>query len=251
MRSSIAILSLLAFLGGCAGYASDYWRPKENLIAPDLLRYGLSSGAAQCVGGRLKENLSVWQLRQLADLARRLVAGGQNPASLGPSALLYVAGLVRDPKVGTQTRRAFEACHVEPLESPAPAPPPVAAEPRPSAVTASPPPSAPTTPGGPLWVNLGSAATGQAISVDAASLENAPGWRRGWFRLANPGEAGPGALSYRLRIDCAARTITATAGRKYGPTGAMVEQKDYPTPQGPLPVEAGTVMEVAFKALCG
>jgi len=238
-----AMLPLLAMLGGCAGYAADYWKSKDKLVGPQLARYGLTGSQAQCVTGKLKENLSVWQLRQLGDLAGRLQSGGQNPTALGPRDFLYVAGLVKDPKVGVEAGRALDACGATggpPVRTAADTAPPPAAVQTPAA-----PPAA-----APLWVNLGTAASGQAISVDAASLENAPGWRQGWFRLANPGEAGPGALSYHLKIDCAAHAITATGGRKYGPGGEIVEQKDYPTPQGPLPVEAGTVMEVAYRGLC-
>jgi hypothetical protein len=127
----------------------------------------------------------------------------------------------------------------------------------------SPPPASPgLVPGAPatqplaptgrsaLWVNLGTAPTGQAISVDASSLVTGPSGREAWFRLTNPGAGGAGDIAYRLRIDCAAKSITALGGRKYSQTGALLEQKDYPTPEGPLPVEAGTVMELAFRGVC-
>jgi hypothetical protein len=243
VRKSFAI-SLMLLLGGCAGYAADYWKPKEKLFAPQLARYGIAGGEAQCVTDKLKTSLTVWQLRQLADLASRLTPGGQNPATLGPNDFLYIAGLVKDPNVGLGTRTAFIACGV----SSAPA--------QVAAGTPQPPPSpgmplpAPSPGAASLWVNLGTAASGQSISVDASSLVNDPGSRQGWFRLANPGESGPGALSYRLRIDCPGHSITATAGRKYGPDGGVTEEKAYAQPQGPLPIETGTVMEVAYRALC-
>jgi hypothetical protein len=252
VRQKFAIVSLVVLLGGCAGYAADYWQPKEKLFSPQLGRYGISGGEAQCVTEKLKASLTVWQLRQLADLASRLAPGGQNPSALAPGDFLYVAGLVKDPNVGLGTRAAFMACGVGsgPARTAAGTPtrPPAAASPglQPGASLA-----AAGAPGAaPLWVNLGTAASGQAISVDASSLQNDPSARQGWFRLANPGESGPGALSYRLRIDCAGHAITATAGRKYGPDGEVAEQKDYAQPQGPLPIEAGTVMEVAYRALC-
>jgi hypothetical protein len=246
--------ALLAFalLGGCSGYASDYWKPKERLIAAQLPRYGLSADQAQCVEQHLTQGLGVWQLRQLGDLAGRLGTGGNNPGALGPHDFLYVAGLVKDPKVKVATEHALDSCNVTTRVA--------AAQPAPS--RASPPPASPgLVPGAPateapaaarpaLWVNLGTAPTGQAISVDASSLVTGPTGREAWFRLTNPGTAGAGDIAYRLRIDCAAKSITALGGRKYNPAGALLEQKDYPTPEGPLPVEAGTVMELAFRGLC-
>ncbi|MFL6858390.1 MAG: hypothetical protein ACJ8EB_10860 [Allosphingosinicella sp.] len=247
MRKSFAIWSVM-LLGGCAGYAADYWKPKEQLFAPQLARYGITGGEAQCVSEKLKASLTVWQLRQLADLASRLTPGGQNPATLGPNDFLYIAGLVKDPNVGLGTRTAFSACGVAsaPVRAAAAMPQPTSSPGlQPGAAV---PPAPPAGTG--LWVNLGTAASGQAISVDASSLVNDPASRQGWFRLANPGESGPGALSYRLRIDCPGHSITATAGRKYGPDGGIAEEKAYAQPQGPLPIETGTVMEVAYRALC-
>ena len=250
MVQKFIILPLVVLLGGCAGYAADYWKPKESLFTPQLGRYGIAGAEAQCVSGKLKGTLTVWQLRQLADLASRLTPGGQNPSDLRPSDFLYIAGLVKDPNVGLGTRAAFMACGVgagaahAATASPTPARPSVSAGLQPGAPAPA-PSGAP-----PLWVNLGTAASGQAISVDASSLQNDPSSRQGWFRLANPGESGPGALSYRLRIDCPGHAITATAGRKYGAEGQVIEQKEYAEPQGPLPIETGTVMEVAYRALC-
>lgn len=247
-----ALLALL-LLGGCAGYAADYWKPKQRLIAPQLGRYGLSEQQSQCVEQQLTKALGVWQLRQLGDLAGRLATGGNNPGVLSPRDLVYVAGLVSDPKVGVETGRALDACGVGTrIASPAPVRP----------VTPTPPPAntpglvpgAPSAPAVPasqaLWVNLGTAPTGQAIAVDASSIANGPSWRQAWFRLTNPGAGGAGDIAYLLRIDCAAKSITALGGRKYNPAGALIEQKDYPKPEGPLAVETGTVMELAFRGVC-
>ena len=101
-----------------------------------------------------------------------------------------------------------------------------------------------------LWVNLGTASTGQAIAVDASSIANGSSWREAWFRLTNPGATGAGDIAYLLRIDCATKSITALGGRKYSPAGALIEQKDYPKPEGPMAIEAGTVMELAFRGVC-
>jgi hypothetical protein len=246
-------LLILVLLGGCAGYAADYWKPKERLIGPQLARFGMTGEQSQCVERGLTKTLSVWQLRQLGDLAGRLAAGGANPGALGPRDLVYVAGLAKDPKVGVGTRQALDACGVaaSAIASRAPA----ATSPEASSPSSSPglvpgTGSAAAAVRPALWVNLGTAPTGQAISVDASSLADSPSGRQAWFRLTNPGQAGAGDIAYLLRIDCAAKSITALGGRKYSPAGAMLEQKDYPAPEGPLPVETGTVMELAFRGVC-
>lgn len=252
MRAVPALLTLV-LLGGCAGYAADYWKPKERLIAPQLARYGMTGEQSQCVERRLTQTLTVWQLRQLGDLAGRLAAGGANPSALGPRDFVYVAGLAKDPKVGVGTRQALDACGVAAAaiasRPPAPTPPEAAApSSSPGLVPGAASAAAAARPA--LWVNLGTAPTGQAISVDASSLANGPSGRQAWFRLTNPGQSGAGDIAYLLRIDCAAKSITALGGRKYSPAGAMLEQKDYPAPEGPLPVETGTVMELAFRGVC-
>jgi hypothetical protein len=258
VRRVVGLICLLS-LGGCAGYASDYWRPKGHLISPQLARYGLSGSQSQCVEERLTKALSVRQLRLLADLAGRLQAGGNNPAALGPFDFTYVAGLVNDRQVGIEARRALEGCDASlyaarPATSTPPPPvPPAAAVP--GLVPGAQPPAAQASAASPadrppLWVNLGVAPTGQGIAVDVASIVNAPAYREAWFRLLNGDRAHVGDLGYRLRIDCAGRTITALAGRKYAPNGTLTEQKDYPKPEGPMPVEAGTVLEVAFRGVC-
>ncbi len=249
-----ALLTFL-LLGGCAGYAADYWKPKQRLVGPQLARYGLNEAQSQCVERQLTKTLGVWQLRQLGDLSDRLATGGRNPGALGPRDFVYVAGLVKDPKVGVETSRALDSCGV-PTRVAETAP---AAAPEPAASPAGTPGLVPgaaaaataAAPGRPaLWVNLGTAATGQAIAVDASSLANGPSWRQAWFRLNNPGSSGAGDIAYLLRIDCATKSIMALGGRKYSPAGALIEQKDYPTPEGPMAVEAGTVMELAFRGVC-
>ncbi|HEX8578927.1 MAG TPA: hypothetical protein VF655_04955 [Allosphingosinicella sp.] len=246
MRRALVLLSSL-LLAGCAGYAADYLKPKGKLIAPHLPRYGLTGAQGECVEAQLTKSLSVWQLRQLGDLAGRLVAGGNNPAVLGSRDLLRVAGLVEDSKVEPETRKALAACQVAPQTAA-----------QPVAVTtsvASPATSQPSVPAPspsvtPLWVNLGAARTGQGIAVDAASVTRGPSWRQAWFRLLNTDQANVGDIGYLLRIECASRVITAYSGRKYAADGTLAEQKDYPSPEGPMPVEPGTVIEVAYHALC-
>lgn len=254
MRRALSLVCLLS-LGGCAGYAADYWRPKGHLIAPQLARYGMSGAQADCVEQRLTKALGVKQLRQLSDLAGRLQPGGSNPARFGPYDFVYVAGLVKDRDVGAETRHALEGCGLS-LTAAAAAPPPPPAPPSlpapgPAATPVAPPPAvAPSGDRPPLWVNLGVAPTGQGIAVDAASMVTGPVYREAWFRLLNGDRANVGDLGYRLRIDCAAHTITALAGRKYAPNGTLIEQKEYARPEGPMPLEKGTVLEIAFRGVC-
>ena len=248
-RSGLALLPL-GLLAGCAGYAADYWKPKNKLIAPQLPRYGITAGQISCVGERLTKNLSVWQLHQLADIARRLVPKAGNP--LSPRDLAYVAGLVQDPKVGPEVKATLEACGAT-------------ATPAPSSAPAAPAPVAGTAPQGPApglepgatppqalrWVDLGAAGTGQRIAIDITSVVMNADKREGWFRLSNPGEAAPSLDAYRLRVDCAGRTITPTAARKYDSDGKIAQHEDYTAAwQQPLAIEAGTVMEIAWKRLC-
>ncbi|HEU0099608.1 MAG TPA: hypothetical protein VFQ67_12640 [Allosphingosinicella sp.] len=241
-------LLALGLLGGCAGYAADYWKPKNSLIAPQLPRYGVSAAQSTCVGERLTKNLSVWQLRQLADLARRLVPKAGNP--LSPRDLAYVAGLVPDPKVGPEVKATLEACGATSAAAPAaPATVPGPAIPQ-SGPSAGLEPGA-TPPQALRWIDLGAAETGQRIAIDITSVVMTAEKREGWFRLSNPGEAAPSLDAYRLRVDCPGRTITPTAARKYDTEGKVAQHEDYTAAwQQPLPIEAGTVMEIAWKRLC-
>lgn len=242
MRRSVPALLPLLLLAGCAGYAADYWKPKNSLIAPQLPRYGISAEDSRCVGERLTKNLSVWQLRQLADIARRLVPRDGN--ALAPRDLAYVAGLVQDPKVGPEVAATLAACGVG--EAPAAA---AATEAPPAPSTGLEPGAAPPQPL--RWIDLGAAETGQRIAVDISTVVINAEKREGWFRLSNPGETAPSADAYRLRVDCPARTITPTAARKYDSDGKVVQQEDYTAAwQQPLAIEAGTVMEIAWKRLC-
>jgi hypothetical protein len=242
-HSGLALLPLL-LLAGCAGYAADYWKPKNSLIAPQLPRYGISAEQSACVGERLTKNLSVWQLRQLADIARRLVPPAGSGA-LTPRDLAYVAGLVQDPKVGPEVAATLEACGAR---APAPA---AAAPPPPDPATTPVPVPGATPPQALRWIDLGAADTGQRIAIDITSVVMTADKREGWFRLSNPGEAAPSLDAYRLRVDCPGRTITPTAARKYSPDGKVAQHEDYTAAwQQPLPIEAGTVMEIAWKRLC-
>jgi hypothetical protein len=243
-RSGTALLPL-ALLAGCAGYAADYWKPKNSLIAPQLPRYGITAEQSRCVGERLTTKLSVWQLRQLADIAGRLAPRPADP--LSPRDLAYVAGLVQDPKVAPEVRATLDSCGAMPAAAPAAAS---------VAATGQRGPSRGLEPGAPppqplRWIDLGAADTGQRIAIDITSVVMTGEKREGWFRLSNPGEAAPSLDGYRLRVDCPGRTITPTAARKYAADGKVAQHEDYTAAwQQPLAIEAGTVMEIAWKRLC-
>lgn len=250
MRRTGPALLCLALLAGCAGYAADYWKPKNNLIAAQLPRYGVTAEQSRCVGERLTKNLSVWQLRQLADIARRLVPKSGNP--LTPRDLAYVAGLVQDPKVGPEVKATLDACGATSTAA-APATVPGPAIPQQEAIPGATPGLEPgaAPPKALRWVDLGAADTGQRIAIDITSVVMTADKREGWFRLSNPGETAPSLDAYRLRVDCPGRTITPTAARKYGADGKVAQHEDYTAAwQQPLAIEAGTVMEIAWKRLC-
>lgn len=260
MRPIFGLLLLtmvMTSVAGCRGYVVDRLKPRSALVSPHLSRYGISGDAAQCVEQRLTKSLSIWQLRQFHDLASRLTAGGSNPASFNPWDLVYVAGLVRDAEVSQHVRDALSGCEL-PVAAPPPAPIASAPTPAPGKTAEAepaPPVAASAAPvsaeGAPLWVNLGAAASGQGIAVDARSVTREAGARQAWFRLLRiTGDQIVGETGYLLRVDCAARTITAHAGRTYGPDGVLLQQKDYEKPEGPLKIEGGTVIEVAYHALC-
>ncbi|HEV2748846.1 MAG TPA: hypothetical protein VGW34_16310 [Allosphingosinicella sp.] len=168
------------------------------------------------------------------------------------------------------------ACGAKPIGAPAveqsfaeqvaPAPPPTAAAPptpSPSAALPAPAAAAPALPGsetsapadafaGPsAWVDLGASVTGQAILIDASRIEAEGSSPTAWFRLINPEEEDPIPASYLLRVDCAAKTINQLGLRRHGPAGAVTEQRDFgPEGEGAVPIEAETVMEVAYRGLC-
>lgn len=126
---------------------------------------------------------------------------------------------------------------------------PVAA---PVAIAPPPPPAPPPdVPALPAWVDLGASLLGQAIAIEATDIQDEDTTPTAWFRLTEPGEVAPAPVSYRLRIDCAERTINQLGLRKYDEDGDVVEQRDYgPDGEGEMPVEPETVMEIAYRGLC-
>lgn len=255
MRRLLAVLPLF-LAAGCAGYAADYWRPRTSLMAEQLSRYGLNETQARCVNESMSRSLSVWQLRQLERIARLVPANqfGNRPLSMGD--LVAVAANVRDPEVRTQTAAAAESCRV-PLGAGAAAAARATEEQRSASAAPSTGPGSPAGPAsalgsrGGMWLNLGAAPSGQSIAVNASSIEETGTTRQAWFRLTDPGASAPSDRSYLLRIDCEARTLNSMALRRHGPGGEVVDETDFrPNGEGANPIVGGTVMEIAYLALC-
>ena len=102
----------------------------------------------------------------------------------------------------------------------------------------------------PVWLNLGSAGTGQAISIDAASIEQDEESRSAWFRMVDPNTA-PSLTWYQLRSHGAARSIEPLARRKVDAAGRELEYEVYaPGVRDNSAVETGTVTEIAWLSLC-
>jgi hypothetical protein len=233
----LAALSLLPLFAGCAGNVADYVGPRSTIVAPQLARYGLDGAQVRCVGGRLAAGLSPLQLRRFVRVAAVVEQGFFDPPRLTVRDLMHVASSIPDEKIRTEMTAATEACGVQIY-------PAAAAAPSPAATAAA-------TARTPVWLNLGAAPTGQAIAVEASSLEPNGSMRKAWFRLTNPNETQTTGVSYLLQIDCAGRTIEALAHRVQDAAGAVTDVREYARDaEGPLPIEGGTVMEIAFLAVC-
>ncbi|HEV7658647.1 MAG TPA: hypothetical protein VGO55_02255 [Allosphingosinicella sp.] len=241
--SRLLPLAFLA-LAGCAGQLRDYVGPRSSIVRPQLIRYGFSLPEIACVGARLGDTLTPKQLR----LFTRAAGGVQRPVfdreRFTPRDLDLVARAMRDGRVGIEFSRALTACQVSipAAVAAAPAAPPAAG---PAEAAAAPAPRPPA------WLNLGAAGSGQAITIDASTLEQEGSTRTAWFRMTDPAPAPPSLHSYRLRIDCARRTIQPLGHRRYDEAGAIAESRDIgPGEEAPLPVESGTVTEIAYLSLC-
>ncbi|WP_162806176.1 hypothetical protein [Sphingosinicella terrae] len=230
-------LAFLLSLAGCAGNVADYVGDRTAIVGPELARYGLDAEQTRCVGARLTAALTPLQLRRLTRTAASVQQSYFGADRLELRDLMHVATTMSDPQIRLELARATEGCGIG-------APPPVA--------EVSPPPPPGTPAERPAeWLNLGSAPTGQSIAVDAATLEREPSARRAWFRLTNPDQPADTGISYLLRIDCTGRTIEALGHRRQDAAGATTEFREYARDsEGPLAVEGGTVMEIAFLALC-
>ncbi len=235
MRSLPLCLLCLA-LAACAGNVADYVGPRGSIVAPELTRYGLNLRESRCVGEQLGSSLTPLQLRRLVRAAGSVRQGYYDPDQLTARDLLHVANSMPDGQVRPALQSAIGACGVSIVDRVA------AARPAPADAAAR-----AAAPRPPAWLSLGTAPSGQAIAIDASTLKSDGQAREGWIRLINPGEPPPGN-SYLLRVDCSGRTITSVARRRQDASGAVTEYREYP--DNPLPVEAGTVMEIAFLSLC-
>lgn len=227
VRASLLFVALLA---GCAGHIADYVGPRSTIITPQLIRYGYNLIETRCVAETLATTLTPRRLRDLSTAAGAVQQGYYDPADMTARDLLWVATTQGDP-----TRDALERAHRDCDVSTRPAPPPIVAA----------PPAPVTRPA--AWLNLGAAGSGQSIAIDASTVDQGETTRTAWFRLTDPG-AQPSADIFRLVIDCQARTINATERRRLDADGNVAEQRDYP--DNPLPVEDGTVMQIAWMSLC-
>lgn len=112
MRLLLLGLLPLGFLAGCTekAYLLDYKiSTKAALVAQDMARYGLNESEARCVGERLGNSLSIWQLRQLMAAG----AGAESEAGaarLTVRDLLRIASQVRDPEVTLEVAGATSDC---------------------------------------------------------------------------------------------------------------------------------------------
>ena len=238
-------LALLPFilLAGCVGQLRDFVGPVSNTTSPQLLRYGLDLTQARCVGDKLGERLQPRQLRMFARAASAVHDGWFEPGRLTLRDLSYVASHQPDDAFGPAFDRAIGLCNV-PMPALAPSATGL------TNLTSLPPPSgapAVAAPRAATWLNLGAAGSGQAIAINAATIEEQGSRRTAWFRLTDPGQP-PSLDTFLLDVDCSHRTINAKARERHDAGGAVAQHVDYP--DNPLPVEGGTVMEIAWLSLC-
>lgn len=244
MRSTLPVLVSIGLLGGCAGNVADYIGSRSSIVRPQLIRYGFELDQSSCVGERLGKELTPLQLRRLVRSASALKSGAGG--RLTPRDFVHVATSMGNAEIGTQLNAANAACGVLTqvpslvVAETGTAPSTTAT---PGTPGATPPPSGPRPS---AWLNLGAATTGQSIAVDASTIEQDASTRTAWFRLTNPGATASTGNSYHLRVDCAGKTIKSMAQRN-----AAGEFREYGPPENnPLPIEGGTVMEIAWLALC-
>ncbi len=232
----LPLFASLVLLAGCAGNVADYLGSPSGIIAPELARFGLAPREAECLGEQLGARLTPLQLRRFQRVAATVRQGYFEPGRLTLRDLSHAASTMSDPQVRLELGSATAQCGIAGR-----------------AVAANPPPAAASAPvpRAEAWLNLGAAPTGQTIAVDASSLEQEASSRKAWFRLTNPGENEPLANAYLLRIDCTRRTIESLARRRQDARGLVSDYQEYPPgSEAPMVVEGGTVMEIAYLAMC-
>jgi hypothetical protein len=264
MRPFLLVLLPVAVLGGCRGYLADHVRPEASIMAPELTRYGFSGTQAQCMSGKLTATLSVWQLRQFANVTRLI----KDQARLTPGELVWLSTHVKDDAVPTQVRQAVADCGVNTAVSPAviaarnvpaaAAPAGTSAAPPTGGIPANSPGAAPTLPGtGGIPANSADAAPSTvpspgASSPPSASAPSATAVPATWLNLGSGVDKQSISIdastlqgdkplrrawfrilaagvtsspnSYLLQIDCTGKTVNPLASRKHDPKGLVVEE---------------------------
>jgi hypothetical protein len=238
MRRLFAPLLSLATIAGCAGNVADYVGPASSITAPQMIRYGLALDQGRCLSEKLGASLTPLQLRRFVRIAAVVHQGYFDPDHLTARDLAYVAAHVGDDRIGAAFDSAVAECHVA-LETVTAAA---------ALQTIALPPDAPARPAPATWLNLGAGGSGQTIAINASTIEQDGPMRTAWFRMSSPNADHPDNDIFLLNIDCAHHTINARSRRRLDASGGVTEQRDYP--DNPLPVEGGTVMEIAFLSTC-
>lgn len=241
MMKCLFPLALSAALAGCAGQVRDYVGPRAGIVAPQLLRFEVNQMQATCMGQQLERRLAPRQMRMFARALGAVERGYTDPARFTYPDVTWVANAMGDAAVPRALAEADAACGVTQARDYARQQVEAAAAARRHEEEANAPRPA-------NWLNLGAATSGQTIAIDASTLVREGDRRSAWFRLTDPGTTGPSDNVYLLLVDCAARTINPKARERRSAEGVVSEHVDYP--DNPLPVEGGTVMEIAFLSLC-
>jgi len=241
----VAAGACAALLAGCAGQLRDYVGPRSEIVGLQLVRFGVNQLQATCVGGKLDDRLDPRQLRMFARALASVQHGYTDPARLTFRDVTWVANAMGDAEVPPALAAADAACNVTQAETYAREIAEADAAARRRAEEAA---AAASAPAPANWLNLGAGTSGQTIAIDASTLVRNGDKRTAWFRLADPGSAGPSDNAYLLQVDCTARTINPRARERRSAEGAVSEHVDYP--DNPIPIEGGTVMEIAFLSLC-
>lgn len=238
MRFGLVLLSL-GLLSGCAGNVADHIGPRSSIVTPQLMRYNFGLGETRCVADRLGSSLTPLQLRKLVRVAASVSQGYYDPSRLSVRDFVYVAGTMDDDEVKSALTVANAACGVSA------AVPQQAARPAPRAEEPGKEARAPS------WLNLGAATTGQAVAVDAATIERQGTTRQAWFRLTNPGESTSTGVLYHLGVDCPAKMIDPIAHKVVDANGAVSEEIEYPPAEDDrMAAESGTILEIVWLAMC-
>lgn len=234
--AKILLLAMASTTAGCAGYVQDYVREKPRIVSSELTRFGLTEQQSWCVGERMGATLTPRQMREYQQMASSIRSSYFAPGGPNARDLVFAAEQFPAP-MKTLVEEALGGCEVAVPGAPAPAATAATETARPVPVRA------------PVWVNLGSAPTGQAIALDAGSVGREGHVRTGWFRLTDP-NAAPSPIAYQLWLDCTARTITPLGERRTRSDAAPEERSYPPQEHRALPVEPSTVMEIAYLSLC-